>query len=165
MGEIADGSAGHPCWHPAYIEKVLWPNLDAGLKRAGRTRADFDLTCWRFCLIVRPGLDRATARRRIAREIAGYLQVRSYSSLFDSAGWEKEKEALWDAALKRRDMEAATDAVTDEIIDAVALVGTADEVREKAAKYEGILDRIILYSYGWDDEDRRAIMQTFGPKS
>lgn len=160
MGEVADGSAGHPDWHPGFIEKVVMPNLEVGLKRAGRTRADFDLSCWRICHIVGNGVDRRTARRRAAREIGGYLQVRSYSVLMDSVGWTKEKEAIYDAALRRRDLEALIDAVTDEMIDAIALVGTPEEVRRKAAQYEGILDRIILH--GGDEENHRAMIEVFG---
>lgn len=163
MGEIADGSAGHPDWHPAYIEKVVLPNLEIGLRRAGRTREDFDLSCWRICHIVGNGVDRATARRSAAREIAGYLQVRSYSLLLDSAGWFKEKEAIYDAALNRKDFEATIDAVTDEIIDAIAIVGTPDEVRKKAESYEGVLDRIILHGGG--EENHLAMMEVFSGMS
>jgi alkanesulfonate monooxygenase SsuD/methylene tetrahydromethanopterin reductase-like flavin-dependent oxidoreductase (luciferase family) len=163
MGEVADGSAGHPDWHPLFIDKVVLPNLEIGLKRAGRTRQDFDLSCWRICHIVGNGVDRQTARRRAAREIGGYLQVRSYSSLLDSAGWEKEKAAIYHAALELRDMDALIDAVTDEIIDAIALVGTPDEVRKKAAAYEGVLDRIILH--GGDEDNHRAMMEVFAPNA
>ncbi len=160
MGEVADGSAGHPDWHPGFIKKVVMPNLEIGLKRAGRTRESFDLSCWRICQIVGNGVDRATARRLAARHVAGYLQVRSYSVLLDSVGWTKEKEAIYDAALVRHDMEALTDAVTDEMLDAIAIVGTPDEVRKKAAQYEGILDRIILH--GGDEDNHRMMMDVFG---
>jgi alkanesulfonate monooxygenase SsuD/methylene tetrahydromethanopterin reductase-like flavin-dependent oxidoreductase (luciferase family) len=163
MGEIADGSAGHPCWHLGYINKVVLPNLEIGLRRAGKERKDFDLTGWRICHIAMNGVDRRTARREAARHIATYLQVRSYSILLDSVGWTKEKEAIYDAGLRRRDPEALTDAITDEMIDAIALVGTPDEVRKQAAAYEGILDRIVLI--GGDEANKLAMMEVFGPKS
>jgi alkanesulfonate monooxygenase SsuD/methylene tetrahydromethanopterin reductase-like flavin-dependent oxidoreductase (luciferase family) len=163
MGEVADGSAGHPDWHIGYINKIVMPNLMIGLRRAGRDRSDFDLTCWRICQIVGNGVDRRTARREAARQIAGYLQVRSYSVLLDSVGWTKEKEAIYDAGLRRRDPESLTDAITDEMIDAIALVGTPDEVRKQAAAYEGVVDRIILFGSG--EENKRAMMDVFGPRS
>jgi alkanesulfonate monooxygenase SsuD/methylene tetrahydromethanopterin reductase-like flavin-dependent oxidoreductase (luciferase family) len=163
MGEVADGSAGHPDWHIRYINEVVLPNLAIGLKRAGRERKDFDLTCWRICHIATDGVDRKTARREAARHVANYLQVRSYSILLDSGGWTKEKEAIYDAALVRRDPEALTDAITDEMLDAMALVGTPDEVRKQAAAFEGILDRIVLI--GGDEHNKRAMMEVFGPKA
>jgi alkanesulfonate monooxygenase SsuD/methylene tetrahydromethanopterin reductase-like flavin-dependent oxidoreductase (luciferase family) len=160
MGEVANGSAGHPVWHAGYIQKVVMPNLEIGLKRAGRTRESFDLTCWRICQIVGDGVDRATARRIAARHIVAYLQVRSYSVVLDSVGWSKEKDAIYAAALIRRDLEAAADAVTDEMLDTMTLVGTPDEVRKKAAQYEGLLDRIILH--GGDEENHRRMIEVFG---
>jgi hypothetical protein len=66
-----------------------------------------------------------------------------------------------DAALVRRDHEALVDAITDEMIDAIALVGTPDEVRKQAAKYEGVVDRIVIY--GGDEETKRMQMEVFGP--
>ena len=158
-GQIADGTAGHPDWHPEYIKKIVIPNLEIGLKRGGRTWKDFDFTSWRICHIVRPDYDIKTARREAARHVAGYLQVRSYSLLLDSVGWTKEKEAIYDAGLRRRDPEALTDAVTDEMLDAIAIVGTPDEVRKKAASYEGLLDRIVFIS--GDDENKKKVMETF----
>ncbi len=161
MGEIADGSAGHPNWHIGYINKIVLPNLEIGLKRAGRSRADFDLSGYRITHIVGGDVDRKTARRRAAREIAGYMQVRSYSVLMDCVGWTKEKEAIYDAALRRRDPEATIDAITDEMIDEIALVGTPDEVLEKVKRYEGVYDRIILHGGGTDN--KRRIIETFAP--
>jgi alkanesulfonate monooxygenase SsuD/methylene tetrahydromethanopterin reductase-like flavin-dependent oxidoreductase (luciferase family) len=163
MGEIADGSAGHPDWHAQYIQKVVLPNLEIGLRRAGRERKDFDLTCWRICHIAMNGVDRKTARREAARHVANYLQVRSYSILLDSAGWIREKEAIYDAALVRRDPEALTDAITDEMLDAIALTGTPDEVLKKAQEYEGLVDRIVLI--GGNDDNKRAMMEVFGKKA
>lgn len=158
-GEVADGTAGHPNWHIPYIQKHVMPALEAGWKKSGRTREDFDLTCYRICHVVTDEVDEKTARRRAAKEIAGYMQVRSYSLLLDSAGWFKEKEAIYDAALVRKDYEATLDAVTDEMIDAIALVGTPSEIRKKAEMYDGILDRIVLHGGG--DDNKRAFIKAF----
>ncbi len=37
-------------------------------------------------------------------------------------------------------------AVTDDMIDAMAVAGTAAEVRDGLRRYEGVLDHIVLYS-------------------
>lgn len=37
-------------------------------------------------------------------------------------------------------------AVTDDMIDAMAVAGTAAEVRAGLRRYEGVLDHIVLYS-------------------
>ena len=51
--------------------------------------------------------------------------------------------------LAATDERADTDvfaAVTDDMIDAMAVAGTAAEVREGLRRYEGVLDHIVLYS-------------------
>jgi alkanesulfonate monooxygenase SsuD/methylene tetrahydromethanopterin reductase-like flavin-dependent oxidoreductase (luciferase family) len=161
MGQIADGSMGHPVWHFGYIDRVLMPNLMIGLQRASRQRQDFDLTAFRITTVARSESERKDARRAAARIIAGYLQVRSYSIVFDCVGWTKEKEALYDAALTRRDAEAATDAITDEMIDAIALSGTVDDIRRQVERYEGVLDRIVYYGGG--EENIRNYIDVLAP--
>ena len=56
-----------------------------------------------------------------------------YRSFFDNAGFEKEMAAV-DAALEREDREAAYNAITPEMQDQVAVVGTAEECRAEVER-------------------------------
>lgn len=49
-------------------------------------------------------------------------------------------------AFAQRDFPAMFAAVSEEMIDAMGVAGTAHEVREQLRRYNGVLDHIMLYS-------------------
>ncbi len=89
--------------------------------------------------------DPEVARREAAQQIAFYSSVKSYDTVLDVSGFAKEGAAIREA-FGRRDLPAMFAAVTDDMIDAMAVAGTAAEVREGLRRYEGVLDHIVLYS-------------------
>ena len=60
-GEIADGLLANLLNTPRYFTDIVLPNIDKGLSKAGRTRADIELCSLKVCSVDR---DRARARRR-----------------------------------------------------------------------------------------------------
>src|SRR5204862_272393 len=74
--------------------------------------------------------DREAARRNAAAIIAFNSTVKTYRAVHRVSGFEAEAEAIRDA-WSRGDFAGMTAAVTDEMIDAIALAGTPDEVRER----------------------------------
>ena len=42
-GEVTDGLICHPIYTVKYLNEVVWPNVEKGLERAGKTRSDFDM--------------------------------------------------------------------------------------------------------------------------
>jgi probable F420-dependent oxidoreductase len=144
-GEVADGLAGHPCYSARYMKEVGIPELEIGWRRAGKTRKDFMITSW---LITNIAKDRKQARREAAYQIGFYLSTRSYGGIMDFHGWQKEKEAIRVAFFEKRDMEAVADAVSDEMIDALALAGTPDDCHKQLERYRDVLDFPTLYTAG-----------------
>jgi len=62
------------------------------------------------------------------------------------------------SAMTRGDVQGALNAVTDEMIDALVLAGTPDDVHKQLEKFEGLFDTLILLSpfFGVDPEETRA---------
>jgi probable F420-dependent oxidoreductase len=144
-GEVADGLAGHPVCSVRYVEAVVLPSLAEGLAKAGRRREDFTVTLW---VITSIADDRARARREAAYQIGFYLATRAYAHVLDFHGWAEEKAAIQRAFFETRDMEAVADAVSDRMIDELAVAGTAAECREQLRRYRGVIDFPTLYPPG-----------------
>jgi probable F420-dependent oxidoreductase len=166
---VADGLVGHPLYSRRYIAEVVRPALERGLaSRSGddATRA-FDLAGY---VITSLADDREQARLEARRQIGFYATTLTYDAILDLHGWEAEKEAIR-AAWRGFDMRALADAVTDEMLDQIAIAGTPEEGREQFARYEGLLDHVLLYppSVGVRPERVRenygAIADVFGPGS
>ena len=78
--------------------------------------------------------------------MARFMATRSYAIVLDSQGYEDVRHAIQDAFFNHRgDDEALIAAVPDEVAREHAIFGTPDEVREQAARYEGIVDTSTFY--------------------
>jgi probable F420-dependent oxidoreductase len=136
--QVADGLLGHPIYSLRWIQDVVLPSLARGLADSGRKRGDFHL-CLAVCCAV--GDDVAAAKRAAAATIAFYATVNTYEPLF--APFPAEVKTI-QAAVLRGKTSAMIDAVSDEMIEAFAVVGTPDEARRKLAPYAELADSICL---------------------
>jgi probable F420-dependent oxidoreductase len=141
-GEVADGLVGHPLYSRLYINEFIKPNLEIGAKRAGRSLKEIDLTT---LLITAISQDRAQAIQEAKNQIAFYASVKSYEGILDLHGWEKPKLAIWEH-FKTFDLPKMAAAVTDDMVEQIAVAGTPAECREQLKKWEGLVDLPILYT-------------------
>lgn len=141
-GRVADGLAGHPLFTTAYVEEVARPAVIRGAERAGRNPADVEIVSMVICSVHD---DPQIARREAAQQIAFYSSVKSYEHVLDVSGFASQGAVIREA-FARRDLPAMFAAVTDDMIDTMAVAGTAAEVRAGLRRYEGVLDHIVLYS-------------------
>ena len=88
--------------------------------------------------------DRATARRRARGPIAFYSCLPYFDQVLDPAGFTREKLAIRDA-WARADIAAMTGLVTDDMVDALVLAGTPDDVRRQLDRFEGLFETVLLY--------------------
>lgn len=80
----------------------------------------------------------------ICREsIAFYLEVPYFHTVVGKLGFASEL-ASGAEAVRTRDYAAHVRSVTDEMVDAIGVAGTPDEVLDKIAEYEGVVDRLSL---------------------
>jgi probable F420-dependent oxidoreductase len=139
-GRTADGWLGHELGSPRYLRDVILPQIDAGLRAAGRARTDIDLVA-SACCVVHP--DGREARRRAAGLVAFYASVKTYADFFDFHGFAIEAAAVR-AAFRDGDVAAMRDAVTDEMVAALTIAGTPEEVEAGLDAYAGLADALKL---------------------
>lgn len=164
IGSTADGLVGHPIASRLYLKEIAAPAIAEGAQKAGRDPTEVDLASY---IITSVHPDRATARREVKHQIAFYSTVKTYDVILDLHGFEREKEGIR-AAFRKMDIQGMVDAVSEEMVDAMAIAGTPDECRAQLKRWDGLIDLPILYSphFGIDPqrvvENHRAVIETFG---
>lgn len=141
-GEVGDGLIANLLNTTRYFEDVVRPQVRRGLERAGRSGDPFEFTTLKVCGV---DADRSAARERARHTIAFYSTLPYFDVVLDPAGFTDAKLRIREA-FARGDVPAMLREVTEEMVDELALAGTADEVREQARRYEGLVDTLILYS-------------------
>jgi alkanesulfonate monooxygenase SsuD/methylene tetrahydromethanopterin reductase-like flavin-dependent oxidoreductase (luciferase family) len=161
-GAVADGLVGHPLFTPEYVREVVRPALARGARRAGR-EAPPPIAGYLTCCV---GDDREAARRDAAAIIAFNSTVKTYRATHQVSGFEREAEAIR-AAWSKGDIAGMAAAVSEEMIDAIALAGTPDEVRKRfAERWEGVYEQTLLWPPAFRGKDGvRAALEAFGTAS
>lgn len=156
VGEVADGAVFNTMTSATWLRDVSLPALARGLAAAGRVRADVDLGRLLYCAVADT---RAEALALVRPSLAFYLEIPYFGEVCERHGFEAEL-ARGRAALARGDVTAAAASIGDEMVDAFALAGTPDEVRERIGAYAGLLDWIMLaVPLGHDEVTTRALAQ------
>jgi probable F420-dependent oxidoreductase len=149
-GEVADGVITHGFSSPRYLREVTLPALQRGLDKAGRSRADVEVTCPGFITIVHNDAQEAKARAAMRQQLAFYGSTPAYRPVLDTHGWGDLQPDLY-AMSKRGAWEEMATLVDDEILDTLSIITTpeclADEV---GRRYGGAADRINV---GWWRKD------------
>jgi probable F420-dependent oxidoreductase len=134
-GAVADGLVGHPLFTPEYVSEVARPALARrgnGVPIAGYITTSVSE-------------DREQARRDAAAIIAFNSTVKTYRAVHEVSGFESQAEAVREA-WSRGDFPGMAAAVTDEMIDAIALAGTPEEVRARfEERWDGVYQRPLLW--------------------
>ncbi|MFN8534307.1 MAG: LLM class flavin-dependent oxidoreductase [Dehalococcoidia bacterium] len=165
-GELCDGLCGHPIASVRFIEEVAWPSIDEGLRRAGRTRADFDHGSW---IVTAISNDRKQALRELKFHIGRFMATRSYAIVLDSQGLEPVRRAVQHAFFTYPDdVDRLVEAIPDDVAADHGIYGTPDDVRQQAKRYAEVLDTPTFYcaSAAMSPERVRenllAMIETFG---
>jgi probable F420-dependent oxidoreductase len=151
----ADGLIGHPVYTRKYIAECVLPEL-AGSK--------CELLPFAVCSISND-VDRARSEARA--QIAFYYTTRLYHTILDSHGWRSVGEEIANA-FRSGDSARMAAAVPDELLDAIALTGRPEDVRDQIAQWEGLADHVLLYPPGFGVSPERvrenveAMVETFG---
>lgn len=163
-GEVADGLLGHPLASIKYLEEVIRPAIADGAERAGREPADCNLTASPMISI---SDDVDLARREVKLQIAFYATTRTYTPILELHGKAGIVPALREA-FDRKDKDAMTALIDDDLCDAIAVAGPPDEVRDQVKQWEGVADRLMVAGpwYGPSPqrmmENYQALVEVFG---
>jgi probable F420-dependent oxidoreductase len=150
----ADGLVGHPIYTRKYITEKVLPELEGSA---------CELVPY---VITSVADDTAQARAEARNQIAFYYTTRLYHSVLEPHGWQDVGEQIA-AAFKQGDFAAMVAAVPDEMVDAIAIAGRPDEVRDQLKQWDGLADHVLLYSPSIGmkperiDENLAAIVDTF----
>ncbi len=157
-GEVADGLIVHPFTTQSYMRDTTLPAIERGLAAAGRPRSEFQISYPGFIV---SGQDEKTfeeTKRAVKKQISFYGSTPAYRPVLESEGWgdlqlelnRMSKQGQWD--------EMGT-LVTDEMLDAFAVVGEPDGIASAVlARYGAVVDRISPTLRFLDDRTQRDVI-------
>ena len=155
--EVADGLIIHPFSNEKYIREVTLPAVEEGLKRSGRSRADFEITYSPFII---SGTDEQTfnAQRAAARNrIAFYGSTPAYKEVLGVHGWGDLQGEL-NVMSKQGKWQEMGELITDEMLNTFGVMGEPDIlVDEIKRRYGDFTDR-TSGGFTFVDADRRRQM-------
>jgi probable F420-dependent oxidoreductase len=141
-GEVCDGFLAHAFSTPAYLRDVTIPALERGLKKAGRSRKDFEVTAPGFMVLGNNDDEIQAASAGVRQQIAFYGSTPAYKPVLDKHGWGDLQGEL-NAMSKRGEWVEMGNLVNDDILAEFAIIGRPEDVpKEVANRYGGLADRI-----------------------
>ena len=159
-GEVCDGVRLHVFATRKYVEEMALPEIQSGLKKAGRDRSNFEV--WGGGFIV-TGKDEAALvqeREAVRYRIAFYGSTRSYHPILALHGWEDLGLKLHEMSKKGQWKQMAAQ-VPDEVLEEFAGIATYDTLASKLTeRFGGQTDCITLpMPEGIPDTEARELIQ------
>jgi probable F420-dependent oxidoreductase len=177
VGEVADGLLVHPLSSVTYLEQVVLPSVRRGEEVAGRGPGTVALVCPVMTAVSDDEQVREHQRDAIRARLAFYGSTPGYGVVFDISGWPGVGERL-NGLQRQGDIEAMKATITDEMLDALAITSTWDELPARLIeRYDGRADDIVCYSVldhwtddpdslgRWQDVNRRFGLLSAQPNS
>jgi len=145
-GEVADGFHVHPVHSVTYLREVVRPALDAGAKTRGKSVADLELYSPVFVVTGETEAQRASMEAAVRRQIAFYASTPSYAAVLDFHGHGALGKQLGQLMREGR-LDEMGPMLPDALLDEIVVFASPAELGARLrARYEGVLDRISLYS-------------------
>lgn len=163
-GSHADGLILGPLNTPKYLTEVVHPNLQQGRARAGRSQQEVEVCGVKICAVNK---DSREARALARHAIAFYTTIPYYDIVLEPMGFGEAARAVR-AAFSRQDIPGMLRAVTEEMVDALALAGTPDDVRRQLEPFDGLIDTVLLscpyFAVGAEEAkaNHQAMIEAFG---
>ncbi len=164
-GDVADGLIGHPIQSLRWIDEVVVPAFETGLRRSGRERSSFDYLPTVCCAI---DDDEGRAIEMARRTISFYATVKTYMPLWELHGFADNAVAAGDA-FRRGDLAGVPAAISDEMVEAYCAAGPLDKVRARVEATAERADGLFLtpptyfISEAELSEYQNRIIEAFGP--
>lgn len=129
-GEAADGAMLWLCC-PAYIESTVIPALKEGVEASGRSFDDFDVVA---AVPVALTDDPEAARATLRQDLIPYASLPFYRAMLEASGFADEL-AAFDEGMAAGDLERAKAGLSDRMLDQLAGIGSADDVKAAVNRY------------------------------
>jgi alkanesulfonate monooxygenase SsuD/methylene tetrahydromethanopterin reductase-like flavin-dependent oxidoreductase (luciferase family) len=154
-GEVGDGVVLNMM--PVDVVPRMLEHVRRGAARAGRDTAGIEVVA-RFQVVVTD--DPAGARRALRPMLGPYFATPVYNRFVAWCGFADEARAIlagWDAKDRERNMAA----VTDEMIDRIAIIGTAAECRTRLRAFvEAGVTTPMVHPYLFDDRAIWTVLES-----
>lgn len=137
--EVGDGVILN-LWPQGALPKVM-EHIKIGAQRAGKNTENVEVVSAATVLVTD---NKAQAREMFRKAFIGYYATPVYNSFLAWAGYEEEAAAIREG-WARKDREKTAAAMSDDMIDQIAVIGTVEEVQERirADAIAGIHTQII----------------------
>jgi probable F420-dependent oxidoreductase len=157
-GELCQGFHVHPFHTVRYLKELIIPSIEQGAAKAGRSRADVQLTCAIFVVTGRNAEEMQHTAIMAKSQIAFYASTPSYAAVLEKHGWQDLTDRLNLMIRDGRWAELWTE-ISDEMLNAFAVVAAPDELADKVKeRYAGLLDRVGYYfPFVPDEDDKKAL--------
>ena len=144
-GEMADGFLIQTFNSRKYIAEVAIPNLEEGARRSGRSRRYLKINSGGTIATAGNNEQLKRVKEQARRNVAFYASYsNAYRQVFNVHGWSDKHEYLRQIFLERSLEEIAKE-ITDDMLEAFAVIGEYDEIGAKVKeRYEGLVDELCL---------------------
>lgn len=143
-GELCDGLRTHSFTSPQYLRDVIWPNVERGAAKSGRSLDTFEMVGSGF---IATGHDEEAlhhAREHVRFRIAWYASTRTYLPILEQHDWEAINPYLRQLVSESRwdEMPAL---ITDDMLDTYCCSALYRDLPERfAERSAGITDTMVL---------------------
>jgi probable F420-dependent oxidoreductase len=160
-GEAGDGMIVHGFTTHKYLREVTLPALERGAAKAGKSRSDLTVAYPGF-VVTGEGQEFEQAKTATKRQIAFYGSTPAYRPVLELHGWGEIGDEL-NSMSKRGEWDAMGERITDEMLDAFAVVAPIDEVPDRVGeRYGDLIDRYSFYTpYPLEPHRLSGILERF----
>jgi probable F420-dependent oxidoreductase len=153
-GEVADGVILHGFTTERYVREITLPALERGWAKAGKQRSDFEISGPLFVVTGTTDEELERAKSGTRQQIAFYGSTPAYRGVLELHGWGDLQDEL-NRLSKQGEWVAMGDLVTDDILDAFAVVAEPEDIpKALLARYGDVVDRLSFYAPYQSDPDR-----------
>ena len=128
-GEVCDSLRLHGFCTGKYVDEVVLPNLEKGLKRADRSMKDLEITGGGFVITGATDEDVARGVEEARQSMSFYGSTRTYNPVFDIHGWGHLTGELHQLSLNG-EWKKMIGLITDEMVEAFSAIGTYDKIAD-----------------------------------
>lgn len=145
-GEVCDGLLCHGFTTASYLQDETLPAVETGLARAGRSRADLELSIPAFIVTGKDEEELAASAVGVRRQIAFYGSTPAYRGVLEHHGWGDLQDEL-NRLSKQGEWATMGELIDDEILGTFAVVAEPDAVAGALLdRWGGLVDRISFYA-------------------
>jgi probable F420-dependent oxidoreductase len=158
--EVADGIILHAFTNRVYLEEVIYPAIQRGLEKAGRTWDDIELSLPMFMAMGDSDEEVEERRGQVRAQLAFYGSTPSYRPVLEAIGYGDLQPRLT-ALTKSNDWDRLAEVLPADFMDHFAVSGRPEDMPELARKHLGDRPNRTSSYYGWPQGDQERLKAIF----